>query len=260
MLKLPPHAARRVIPVFEFSFVFLIAFLSATQAAPSSVRCQPDFAESHRRLLADNLRAITGWPQVAFDESGELHLSGRPAGGSPAARDLIKTALAGKDVIVLEDASARADVVFCRVVPGVWKNHAANKPPAFVVLIDFADFSHVTGDRAAQAAFNPGWGVLHEIAHVTHDADDAVAGDRLGVCERLINVMRRECGLAERADYFYQLFPQTEDSAFMTKLVRISFVQQASAEHKQRRYWLIWDANRIGGSGPQPIRASAAFR
>jgi hypothetical protein len=50
-------------------------------------------------------------------------------------------------VILFEDASSRKDVVFCSVVPG--KLDSMPTAQVFVVLIDFADFRQVIGDKQA---------------------------------------------------------------------------------------------------------------
>ena len=59
--------------------------------------------------------------------------------------------------------------------------------------------------------------------------------------------MRRECNLPQRAGYFYALWPLSTDSAFMTRLVRLAFDQEPPTANKKKRYWLLWDANIVGG-------------
>jgi hypothetical protein len=214
----------------------------------AKILCRPELASGRRVELAEKLRRITGWQELSFDESGALHLGDEKAvGGSPTARELLKAAMIGKNVIVLEDASNRQDIVFCRVIEGRWKTDAANKPPVFVIQIDFADFSHVMGDKAALDAFNAGWGVLHEFEHVVHDSIDSVKLGEAGECESFINRMRRECGLAERADYYFTLFPGTSDSEFKTEFVRLAFDLSHPGANKKERHWLIWDARLVGG-------------
>jgi hypothetical protein len=200
--------------------------------------------------LAGKLRAITGWSQLDFDEEGRLRTGDatEARGGSAEARALLAAAADGRALMLLEDASNRADVIFARVNPGRWTKDGAQKPPVYVILVDFADFSHITGDEAARAAFNEGWAVLHEIAHVVHDSADAEEGaDEPGACETLINRMRRECGLAERAEYFFDFFPGQQRTAFTTRFVRLAFDLQAPQKKKKKRYWLMWDASLVGG-------------
>jgi len=213
----------------------------------NSVVCRPDLPATHRHELVERLREITGWRDLDFDEHGALHSGGAHTGGSAMARELLAAAISGEQFLILEDASGRSDVAFCRVVEGRWIKDEASKPPAHIVLIDFADFTRVTGDRDALAAFNVGWGVLHEISHVVHDSLDPKHPGEVGDCEHLINRMRRECDLAERAEYFFTFYPGAERSEFKTRYVRLAFKQPRSTTGKQRRLWLMWDATAVGG-------------
>lgn len=229
----------------------------AAQPSSSNVFCRPELRSERRDELAARLRVITGWRDLDFDQSGALRLgASEVSGGSRTARELLAKAGSGKNVMVIEDASERQDVVFCRVVEGRWKTDAANRPPVFVVLVDFADFSHVMGDKAALAAFNVGWGLLHEIEHVVNDSVDPESPGEAGQCEAFINRMRRECGLAERAEYFFTFLPGTTDSAFMTRFVRIAFDHARPGSKKKERHWLIWDASLVGGLEQQKVLAA----
>lgn len=228
----------------------LFCGLAPAQASTSSsnILCRPDLSAARRQELADKLRAITGYAHLGFDNDGALRVNGETfSGGSQTARALLAAALDGDKLIVLEDASNRADVVFCRVVEGRWRREALQQVRAFIVLIDFADFSKVTGDRAARAAFHIGWGFFHEIEHVVNDSLDAESLSAVGDCETTINRMRRECGLAERAEYFFTFLPGMETSAFANQLVRLAFDERLHATNKKKRYWLIWDARLVGG-------------
>lgn len=170
--------------------------LISSNRTPSRIICREEVSLARRGELASKLRAITGWPEIAFDENGALRLGSRAAvGGSQTARDLLDQAVSGRNVLILEDASNRPDVVFCRVVPGRWKNAGQGNAPAYVVLIDFADFDHLMGDKAALKAFDVGWGFLHEIDHVVNDSADSETLSNHGECEEHINIMRRECNL-----------------------------------------------------------------
>jgi len=210
--------------------------------------CREELSLARRVELSDKLRAITGWPDLKFDESGTLQLgSARAIGGSQSARDLLDKAISGDNVLIIEDASKRQDVVFCRVIPGRWKNSAVSNPPAYIVLIDFADFDHLMGDTEALKAFDVGWGFLHEIDHVINDSSDRATVGIAGDCEDHINLMRRECNLPVRSDYFFSFFPHAEESPFRTRLVRLAFDHDDVMSAKHRRYWLIWDATVVGG-------------
>jgi hypothetical protein len=41
--------------------------------------------------------------------------------------------------------------------------------------------------------------------------------------------------------------PLSTDTAFMTKLVRLAFDQEQPTANKKKRYWVLWDANVVGG-------------
>jgi hypothetical protein len=97
------------------------------------------------------------------------------------------------------------------------------------------------------SAFDVGWGLLHEIDHVVNDSIDAIESGETGECEDHINQMRRECNLPQRTDYYYTFFPHADESPFVTRLVRLAFEQEDPSTNKRRRYWLIWDATRVGG-------------
>jgi hypothetical protein len=221
---------------------------NAEQPAPRVV-CRATLAEARRAGLAAQLRAITGWAGLHFDGEGFLRFgSAGPSGGSQSARELLAAAEAGGNLLIIEDASGSADVVFSRVLEGRWKDGSEGRPPAYVVQIDFKDFEHVRGDRAALAAFNAGWGALHEIEHAVRDSKDAEGPGDSGECEAAINRMRRECGLAERAEYFYTPVPGAERGDFKTRYVRLAFTQALASDKKRRQYWLYWDAALTGVS------------
>lgn len=237
--------------IHHFAWLFSIALLLAinVQAEPnhSNVVCRDELSRAHRDQLASKLRRITGWGDLKFDGSGSLRRgNAEPVGGSKSARDLIEKTIYGHDVVVLEDASNRSDVGFCRLIPGKWKNNSQNNPPAHVVLLDFDDFRQVLGDQRALDAFNVGWGLLHEFEHIVDDSADAISLGEPGECEARINQMRRECNLPQRADYFYTLLPLS-DSVFTTRLVRLAFDQEQIIASRKKRYWLVWDANVVGG-------------
>ena len=209
--------------------------------------CRQQLPVARREILAEKLRGITGL-QIKFDEDGVLRLMPAVAqGGSPVARNLISKALAGTNVVLLEDASGRQDVAFSQVVHAQWKHHSSHLPPAFVVLIDFADFEHLLGDREALKAFDVGWSFLHELDHVVNDSVDTQGANDAGECENHINLMRRECNLPLRASYFFTYFPSTRQSDFHTRYVRLPFEHTNAATNKHRRYWVMWDAALVGG-------------
>jgi hypothetical protein len=203
---------------------------------------KPDVSRAHRDELLARLRVITGFANLRFDTDGSLRFDrDRLMHGSESARLLLAEAVAGTNFIILEDASSRSDVAFCRVVRGRWTHAETAKPPAYVVLIDFTDFHRVSGDAEARAAFDVGWGVLHEIDHVVRNSEDAPNVNALGECEDHINQMRTEVGLPVRVDYFFSPAYLKADANFNSRYVRLSF------ERQTKRYWLVWDALTVGG-------------
>lgn len=232
-----------------FLCITLLVCLSEPLAASDSrdrIICLEQVSPARRQMLTEKLRGITGL-QVSFDETGALRVADTNAGGgSQAARRLISNALAGSNVILLEDASGRQDVVFSQVVSAKWKHHTSTMAPTFVVLIDFADFDHLLGDEAALKAFDVGWAFLHELDHVVNDSLDATDAEQTGECESHINLMRRECNLPLRANYFFTYFPFTQRD-FRTRFVRLAFEHTDALTNKHRRYWVMWDAGLVGG-------------
>lgn len=221
--------------------------LSALAAyAASHVLLKPDINRAHRDELVARLRVITGMGNLNFESDGGLSFDvNLMNGGSAGARELLSQAVQGTSVIVLEDASSRSDVAFCRVVRGRWKRDDSTRPPAYVVLIDFTDFQQLSGDAEARAAFDVGWGLLHEIDHVVSGSEDAKDEKGIGECEDHINQMRLEVGLPVRAEYFFSRAYLKADANFNARYVRLSFERRDDSQTK--RYWLVWDAVSVGG-------------
>ena len=239
----------------EVIVVLIISAYSVIAAKTDNVVVRENVSTSNREELARRLGRITGWKDLTFDVDGALKISNVAAGGSRTARDLLNKTFSGKRVILFEDASSRKDVVFCRVVSGKLDRTPAAE--VYVVLIDFADFRQVTGDKQARAAFDVGWAVLHEIDHVVEDSEDPqqdVAGD----CEGHINRMRRELGLPVRNSYFFSFLPIKNDGTLISRFVRLGF-EQDSGVSKRKRYWLIWDAAVVGGLTSEAEAARASF-
>jgi hypothetical protein len=228
----------------------LICLLAAAVSVFGSgnVVIRENVSAAKREELASKLRAITGLSRLGFDKFGLLQLgTDHDNRGSQSARDLLGRAVEGNKVIVVEDASSRADVAFCRVVPGRWLSGNGNKLPAYVVLIDFSDFRQIIGDDEARAAFDVGWGFLHELDHVVAESSDSNEQGHIGECETHINMMRREIGLPQRVNYFFTESSLRADPNFGTKLVRLAFEQYDSGRSRLRHYWLTWDSRVVGG-------------
>jgi hypothetical protein len=221
---------------------------TGNETKSSQVRLRDNFSLAHRNELTQKLRIISGWNNLRFDETGNLRLpESEPAAGSKLARELLLHATTGKDLIVVEDASRQLDVVFCRVLPGKWKSVRTDLPSAFIVQIDFDDFRHLTGDIKALAAFDVGWGVMHELDHVVNHSLDGTSLGQPGECEQNVNAMRRELLLPERTDYYFAVLPAKTNPDFKTQFVRLAFLHRTD-EKTGKRYWLVWDASVVGGT------------
>lgn len=232
-----------VVAILFFAFPILLR----AEVSSGRVFLRDGFTVHNKQELVDRLRRITGWPTLTFDANGTLLVGEAPAkGGSERTRDLLQEVLGSGQIVVLEDASRRLDVVFCQVMPGRWLGGNAGKPEAHVIQIDFDDFRQVFGDRKAREAFDVGWGLLHELDHVVHDSEDSAHLGVAGACESNINAMRRELGLPERVEYFFTAFPGAETD-FKSRYVRLAFEQRVNSANKKRRYWLVWDGTIVGG-------------
>lgn len=222
------------------------------QQQPTGVVCLPGVSQHQRDDLALKLRRVTGWPDLDFDPDGRLQRGLlQTSGGSQHARSLLSRAITSADTIVVEEANRSPEVVFSRALPAKWKHETPNDSSAFVIQIDFADFEHVTGDRMALQAFDVGWVLLHEIDHIVNDSLDARFSSEIGECEDHVNLMRRECNLPERADYFFSLLPTTVESVFSRRFVRLAFEKELAGSKK--KYWLVWDAHLVGGLEPKQV-------
>jgi len=220
---------------------------SHAETRNSRVLIKDSVSANHRTELIDKLRTISGFSKLTFSENGSLQLDGLVDAGSAQARELLVRAANGPAIIVLEDASGRADVAFCRVVPARVKGAYKQSLPAYVVLVDFKDFRQLTGDAEALAAFDVGWGVLHELDHIVSDSDDAQKPGEVGKCEDHINAMRSELGLPSRTEYFFTPVSSRSDPNFTVRYVRLPFVNRSAGYVETKRYWLVWDAISVGG-------------
>lgn len=255
------HCNRLLYKTVQLCGLLLVLIISAYPALGTksdNLVVRKSVSKSNRDELARRLGTITGWEDLTFDSSGAMKVGNVWArSGAQGARDLLNRALAGKRVILFEDASSRKDVVFCRV--GLATPDQGTTGETYVVLIDFADFRYVTGDKQALAAFDVGWAVLHEIDHVVEGSQDPAA-DVPGDCEAHINSMRREVGLPIRNSYFFSFLPIKNDGTLISRFVRLGFDQQDASSAKRKRYWVIWDAAVVGGLTPdEKLTRSSEF-
>lgn len=215
------------------------------QSPESGVSCLKEVSRNHRRELTEKLQKITGWTDLQFGDDGVLRKGNQqPVGGSQRARILLGRGMSAANSIVIEDVSRDPGVVFSRVRYAKAKNQALQAKAFFVIQLDFSDFQHVTGDQLALKAFDLGWVVLHELDHIVNDSLDANYAWETGDCETHINLMREECGLPVRQDYFFTFLPAPTDSVFSRRFVRLAFEKDLGGT--RTRFWLVWDADLVG--------------
>lgn len=253
-----PRTRGTVVSSLCLSTAFLLCAMThvVAQQETSNILLRENVTPSHRQELTEKLRRITGWTKLSFDDNGALRTNGQPEGGSESARALVLRAIAGSRVIVVENASNRDDVAFGSVTRGQWLRNVDYRPEAYVLMIDFADFRQLMGDKRAREAFDAGWAMLHELDHAVNDSKDSNEIGEVGQCEEHINSMRRELGLPVRTEYFHTLLLTGNESwNFPTRLVRLAF-EQSDVVSKRKRYWLMWDAAIVGGSTESRVLAA----
>ncbi len=251
-IEMQPRIGRTSFSLIPVCLTLCVFALGATtlraNPAVSNVLIRDNFGSKNRSELISKLRAITGWSTLDFDSADSLRVgSGEITRGSASARNLVAKAISGPNLIVLEESLSKTNVVFCQVVPAKWTRATASSQPAFVLQIDFDDFNQVLGDRRAREAFDVAWAVLHELDHVVNDTSDGESLGTTGGCEININVMRRELNLAERAEYYFTYLTPANTGNYKSRFVKLAFQQRDSRTNKTKRYWLLWDADVVGG-------------
>ncbi len=161
--------------------------------------------------LLESLRHKSGFLDMHFDENEFLHLGDRSKieGGSALARALLIAAVDRERAIDLECHNRSSKVAFARLASPIDFTNRSNgaRITIYPIEIDFIDFDHLRGDKAAVEAFDLGYVVLHELGHAALGLTDAlVNGREPGECEEYINGIRRELGTPERQSYVARTF------------------------------------------------------
>jgi hypothetical protein len=143
---------------------------------------------------------------LKVDLTGNIHYDHKlpVLGGSAIARELLATAIDGSDSFTVESANHSTQVAFAQIESILVYTDGENpRLNEWVIRIDFADFAQLRGDTAALKAFSPGTNMLHELIHAILKLPDPEGpDDRLGRCERYLNLIRAELGLPLRQNYF----------------------------------------------------------
>lgn len=174
-------------------------------------------SEGPRRLnrrkldeVARHLQRLTGL-RLSFDSQGRLTLGQvhHPHSGSETARQILLQTL-GSVSLTLEDRSLSADIAFAALKHDcVYLLPSGKKIDGYLLLLDFQDFQHLSGDREALEAFNLGFVLMHELVHALEKRRDPPQLDGLresGDCEEIVNRIRQELHLPVRAHYSTEVF------------------------------------------------------
>ncbi len=208
--------------------------------------------ERQLQAVLDSLRHKTSFLEMGFDESGFLTLGDRAriAGGSATARALIVAAVDGTRGFELESHYRSPHIAFARLAIGhIYEEVNGARIEVTPLQLDFTDFAHLSGNREALAAFDPGIAVLHELGHGVLDLKDAV-GDATqpGECDEHVNRMRRELELPERQHYSPRLrMVGARGLAGMIAEAELLFVRtgNGSGRAKAEKYYVRWEVEKV---------------
>jgi len=257
------RSSRCVRPHFFLAGALLLLSSIATAAPSDPLRYQGGIRNSTegRRLndkqlgaVLKSLREKTGFLDLHYDADGFLRLADRERveGGSAAARALVIAAVDAVQLIELENHSRSPVVAFARLAPPIrYESRMTGKQIEVQPLeLDFSDFSHLRGDREVVAAFDLGFGVLHELVHAVLDLRDAGEGHAgPGDCEDYVNRIRRELRLPERQHYYARVrdvanFPQA-GTVKRAELIFARVVEQGGRTRTEH-FYLNWEAQQVG--------------
>lgn len=214
--------------------------------------------------LEASLRQKTGYRDLRFDEAGFLTLGDAEsvAGGSPAARELIRAVVNSHNCFELESHDRSPQIVFASLgTSTIYESRASGaRIEVRPVQLDFYDFRCLQGSKEVLAAFDPGFALLHELVHGVlhlHDALDDSSG--VGECEDYINRIRRELGLPERQTYIARSRQVIYFPAVYTRLAELVFARAAGPEErgKVENQYLSWELQRVGAT-PRPLLSNAS--
>jgi hypothetical protein len=195
--------------------------------APSSEDCS---------RLTTSLQRITGINDLRFDERGALIVEDRAgaSGGSELARNLLFKALDNGNMFIIEDYSNSEAIHFGQLDEGTNFADLRQRQSAQLLIwrvrIDFVDFQRIEASPPVRAAFDEGFTLLHELLHGLGYSDTrSVAA--LGECEEMLNLVRAELKLPERARYFGEVVGLTHT----VNTIRIRFRRRVTGPKEKWR-------------------------
>ena len=193
--------------ILFFIILFTTTATSSIAAPRSSIKCSSDLLHRvpfpHQNKLAELLRRITGFTQLAFTPEGFLIVNtDQFTSGSETARQVIRQALSANVTMEIQDHSHSESINFGQfeAVDFCDVRHPTDLQRLWEVRLDFEDFVQMKAPPEVQESFNEGFVFLHEVLHGLGKADTKEVG-QIGECEAIVNQMRDELGLALRTQY-----------------------------------------------------------
>ena len=182
--------------------------------------------------------------------NGSIHYDDKlPAlDGSAIARELLTTAIDGPDSFSVEITNNSPQVAFAQIESILdYKDGTNQRAHEWVIRIDFADFAQLRGDTDLLQAFSPGTNLLHELIHaILKLPDPRGANDRLGPCERHLNLIRADLGLPVRQNYFPKNRVATSPESLSQILQgELSFTHEDPNSKKAKQLLLTFNIARV---------------
>lgn len=161
--------------------------------------------QAHEDQLVEDLRRITGLPELSFDCDGKLQLGDVASAkdGATSARQMLFCALGSGEVFIIEDYCGSSSVTFGQMDEGTHYEDPRAQCQLMIwrVRLDFDDFRHMQASPELRETFNAGFTMFHELLHGL-GYRDANSTEEIGDCERMVNQVRAELGLPLRDQYF----------------------------------------------------------
>ena len=197
--------------------------------------------------LVTGIRMWTGLDHIVFEPNGNLRLndSANVTGGSRAARELIIAAAASGDSFTLERHDNSPNIAFAQIEStDCYIDSSGQRHNVWRLRIDFEDFTKLSGNNKALAAFDVTASVVHELTHGVYGCLDLIDDrDQLGGCERFVNQMRSELGLPLRLFYYPQNIKAVnpDGSGFVRSELRFNFERA----EKDKELFVSFNAEKI---------------
>ena len=127
------------------------------------------FSAEHESQLVQDLRRITGLPELRFGADGRLLLGdvSMAEDGAAIARQILFCALGSGDVFIIEDHCGSPSVTFGQMDEGMHYEDPRIQCQLLIwrVRLDLDDFRDMTAPPEVRESFNAGFTMLHELLH-----------------------------------------------------------------------------------------------